>query len=872
MSWLLRACRSGALSLVLTLPPTGACGQARAAGADPPATLYRAGEYTRAIAAAEAALAADSNDARAAVVLLRALGEVGRYGEAERAGARLATRAALAPKVALWQGLTLKALGRVAEAGRAFQVAAGGADSLLARYEMATLAFEGGAVDDALRAYDRFIDVYNNAAGQLTGADLRAVARAVRRLGRRDPQLFKDALRAYDLSIQRDTMELDGRVELAEMFLEKFNGEDARKELAAVLAANPRHPRALLALARLEAFDGRGDPQAVVRRSLEVNPAAPEARAQAAFHLVDIEQYHEAIDEAHKGLQADSGAVAPWVAIAAARYLMGDRPGYDDAMRRVRARWPASADPDATLADVAARNRLYREATEFAAAGVVRDSLHPRSHALLGINEMRIGKVQEGSAHLQRAFALDPYDPWSKNTLDLLDTFGDYTELKTSRFVMLVEKKDAALMELFAIPLAEQAWDSLAARYAWTPTPPVRIEFFRSHADFSVRTVGLDGLGALGVSFGNVIAMDSPAARPVGAFNWGSTLWHELGHTFTLGASGNRIPRWVSEGLSVYEERRARQGWGSDVTPTLIAAYKASRLRPVSSLNNGFLRPRYAEEVPLSYALASYVCEMIEQQKGIVGIRQLIAAYRAGKTTEQAFREVLGVDGAALDQRFDTWFRQRFATEFGAVEPVTDSTGVRWEGPLYTAMRAATRAVAGEQWDEAVQQLERARGLFPGWSEPGSAYHLLAEVHEKRKDRARAVASLSAVASRNESAFEENIRLSQWLTAAGDTQGAVQALERTVYITPFDATVHDSLAAAASRVKAHATTVRSRRALVALNPSDRAEALYQLARALADAGDAAGARREVLRALDIAPNFEKAQELLLTLRRPEGSP
>jgi tetratricopeptide (TPR) repeat protein len=180
--------------------------------------------------------------------------------------------------------------------------------------------------------------------------------------------------------------------------------------------------------------------------------------------------------------------------------------------------------------------------------------------------------------------------------------------------------------------------------------------------------------------------------------------------------------------------------------------------------------------------------------------------------------------------------------------------------------------VAGEQWDEAVQQLERARGLFPGWSEPGSAYHLLAEVHEKRKDRARAVASLSAVASRNESAFEENIRLSQWLTAAGDTQGAVQALERTVYITPFDATVHDSLAAAASRVKAHATTVRSRRALVALNPSDRAEALYQLARALADAGDAAGARREVLRALDIAPNFEKAQELLLTLRRPEGSP
>ena len=67
--------------------------------------------------------------------------------------------------------------------------------------------------------------------------------------------------------------------------------------------------------------------------------------------------------------------------------------------------------------------------------------------------------------------------------------------------------------------------------------PPIRIEIYRSHEDFSVRTVGLSGLGALGVSFGRVVAMDSPAARRVGEFNWGSTLWHELGHVFTLGAT-----------------------------------------------------------------------------------------------------------------------------------------------------------------------------------------------------------------------------------------------------------------------------------------------------------------------------------------------
>src|SRR5207253_3008380 len=84
---------------------------------------------------------------------------------------------------------------------------------------------------------------------------------------------------------------------------------------------------------------------------------------------------------------------------------------------------------------------------------------------------------------------------------------------------------------------------------------------------FSVRTVGLAGLGALGVSFGTTLAFDSPAAKDAGPFNWGSTVWHELAHTFTLGSTEHRIPRWLSEGLSVYEEHRARPGWGFDVTP-----------------------------------------------------------------------------------------------------------------------------------------------------------------------------------------------------------------------------------------------------------------------------------------------------------------
>jgi len=60
--------------------------------------------------------------------------------------------------------------------------------------------------------------------------------------------------------------------------------------------------------------------------------------------------------------------------------------------------------------------------------------------------------------------------------------------------------------------------------------------------------------------------------------------------------------------------------------------------------------------------------------------------------------------------------------------------------------------------------------------------------------------------------------------------------------------------------------------MVALDPADRLEARYQLARALSLAGDRTGARRELLAVLEQAPGFEKAQVLLLELQAEQRKP
>jgi Tfp pilus assembly protein PilF len=97
-------------------------------------------------------------------------------------------------------------------------------------------------------------------------------------------------------------------------------------------------------------------------------------------------------------------------------------------------------------------------------------------------------------------------------------------------------------------------------------------------------------------------------------------------------------------------------------------------------------------------------------------------------------------------------------------------------------------------------------------------------------------------------------------------------MERMLWIWPYAAIDHESLATIAARTGDHVRAVRERRAVIALRPPDLLAARLELARALAAGGDATGARRELLGILEDAPSYEGAQQLLLTLRQRGGAP
>ena len=138
--------------------------------------------------------------------------------------------------------------------------------------------------------------------------------------------------------------------------------------------------------------------------------------------------------------------------------------------------------------------------------------------------------------------------------------------MRDGDLVLKFDPNETRVLREYAVPLAQEALKKMSATYQFTPKGPILIEIFPVHDDFAVRNLGLPGLvGALGACFGRVVSMDSPRAKPPGTFSWQATLWHELAHVITLQMSNQRVPRWLTEGVSVYEEGREKPSWRSEM-------------------------------------------------------------------------------------------------------------------------------------------------------------------------------------------------------------------------------------------------------------------------------------------------------------------
>ena len=809
--------------------------------------LRLAGNYPAAIERVQNELAAAPNDS----LLLNELGEL-----------RLETGDLDAAATRLREALELPGAGR-----------------LLAQLNLAEVHRQRGEWQQAESLWREIRQAYQTAPS-LSARDLFAIASATRHLGRSDPQLFKDAVRLYDQASRKDPAYLDAGIALGELLLEKYNNEEASVLFKELLTIDDKDPRALLGLARSQHFDYSSEAVATALRALSLNPNLVPTRVFMARLFIELEEYGDARREAELALEINPVSLEALALLGVIDHLERNPGQFAAIEQRVLALNPRYADFYATLAELVAQNRLYRDAEKFAQRAVQLDPQSWRGYGLLGINQLRLGQIEAGRASLERSFAGDPYNVWIRNTLQLADTFNDYVQTGQSHFSVVLHRDEHALLEPYIHDLVEQAYQQLQKRYRHQPDEPIRVELYPDHADFSVRSVGQAGVGLLGVCFGPVVAMDSPAARARGEFNWGSTLWHELAHVFHLSMSGNRVPRWFSEGLAVYEERKARPGWGGDVSPDFLLAYLDGRLLPVSQLDNGFVRPSYPDQVIHSYFQASLVFEFIEQRWGFDVIRTSLNAYRDSKDPDAVLLQQLQIDSAELDTAFDDYLQTRYATALAALRKDADANAQ--DAPTQPSQPPNVETALPDKYFEQLELgqllfdqdqlelaesfLQRAQQLFPEYAGNDSSYWFLATLYLRQENYAQAEAQLEQLIAINAEHYPALLELAKLRAKRGDNAAAAAALERAIYIYPYEIELHQELAGYQASLGNWDQVARARRALLALDPVDRAEAFYQLALAYERAGNRSSAHEQILYALEIAPNFQRAQELLLALR------
>jgi tetratricopeptide (TPR) repeat protein len=257
----------------------------------------------------------------------------------------------------------------------------------------------------------------------------------------------------------------------------------------------------------------------------------------------------------------------------------------------------------------------------------------------------------------------------------------------------------------------------------------------------------------------------------------------------------------------------------------------------------------------------------------------MLASYREGSDDATVFRTVLRSDPEAFDKRFAAYVEERFgevlkvvrvpaalrdSADFSSLAEMARS-GVPGPDDVLGQLMEGAKLFREQRLAQAKPFLERAKMLFPENTSGGGPYRMLAEIRKQEGDARGAIAELRALTALDENAYEENLLLAELLESQRDTAGAAEVLERVIYMHPYDVELHQRLATMRAASSDWAGVVRARRALVALNPVDMPEALYELALAYFNAGDQASARREVLRALEEAPSFAKAQELLLRI-------
>lgn len=777
-----------------------------------------------------------------------------------------------------------------------------------AEMELGRYADARETVEEGVESYPLSIEMrllackvfrYNNMP-QAAATQLRQVATIVRtRLSRRASPDERLAMGAYLLeqgADARQVLELcydpvskgfpdyvDVHLATAQLALDKYDNRLAASTLLAVAEHSRNHPDYHYLLARAFSADDRERATGALQEALELNPRHAPSLLMVAERLIDGEQYDEAHQTLAKVLKTNPKHPKALAYKAVLANIQGE-PDQENAHREAAlANWPQNPEVDYTIGAKLSDKYRFAEGAAYQRRALTMDSRYLPARVQLAQDLLRLGQEDEGWQLIQDVFATDGYNVVAHNLVTLHDSLDEYRVLQNDSFRVRMPQHEAAIYGERVLELLDEAKRVLCDKYEVELGGPVVVDIFANKNDFAVRTFGIPGAdGFLGVCFGNVITANSPAALGQSKANWEAVLWHEFCHVATLQKSHNKMPRWLSEGISVYEELKRDRGWGQTMTPIYRQFILDGEMAPLSELSSMFLAPESPMQLQFAYFESAMAVEYIVDNYGIQAIKNILDDLANGDSINEALVRHVAPLGK-LDGEFRDYLVEQanllgpeLGWEEASLPPSADSKAIaQWleDNPdnFYGLARYAQALTREEDWQAVLEPAKRLRELAPEYTGAGNAYALLARAYRELGETAAEREALEAWSERDGDAMDAYVRLIEIGVAAEDWQLVAANARRMLAVDPLTPIPHRHMAEAAEQLGQSSEAIAAYRALLQFDTVNPVNTHFRLAQLLRDEGHTDQARREVLLALEDAPRFLAAHRLLLELAETENA-
>lgn len=687
-----------------------------------------------------------------------------------------------------------------------------------------------------------------------------------------DPKLVLDNF--YEPAKKANPKLRDPYLAAGELALEKQDFALASKYFNQGIKEHPADPDMHFGLARAFAPDDRPRMVKSLEQVFQKNPRHVPAMLLLVDHMIDSESYDEA-EEKLKGIEkVNPNHPELWAyraVIAHLHAIEDEEKAHEERALKYNATNPRVAH---LIGLKLSQKYRFAEGSAFQRKALSWDSRYLPAKFQLAQDLMRLGEEEEGWKLAEAVHAADAYSVGAYNLVTLKDTLSKFHTVTNESFVLRMDGHERTIFGDDVMELLTNAHKTLVGKYKPTLQEPTVVEVFPAQKDFAIRTFGMPGgEGYLGVCFGRVITANSPASQAGHPSNWKAMLWHEFCHVVTLQLTKNRMPRWLSEGISVYEEKVANPTWGQSMNARYRELVMKGDLKAIGDLSSAFMAPESDLHLQFAYYQSMLVVEFIVQKFGHEALQNILHDLAEGVLINDAI-EKHTTKLADLDKDFQQYAKtvaEELAPKLDWSKPKFLATGdldpswaVTHPNNYWVLDEQASELMEEKKWAEAKVPLQKIVDAYPGQTGANSAARKLAEIHRALGEKDQELAILRKIAARDAEAIDVYVRLMELEAERGGWKETLENAYRARAVNPLILPPNQKQFAALQKLDRGEEAILAGERLLRLNPPDPTGVHFDLATLMADkAPDAA--REHVLQALEEAPRFRAAQQLLLKL-------